>query len=405
MRQTVAILSFSPIARDARVLRQIEHLAPRYDLLVVGYGPPPPRWDGVPGVAWLAVPEAPPMHRRTPVRLARSRLLLLLSRLHPAIFDAWYWGEPARRSALALALARSAPGLAVVHANDWQTLPLALRLARLRGAKLVLDLHEYAPLEFEDDLEWRLTYGPAIRSLLMRLAPHVSASITVGHVIAERYRAEFPLDPIVVLNAPSRTEAPERERASGQVRMIHHGGAIRSRRLEQMVDVLSHCDERFTLDFMLVGDEAYIADLRAYAAARAPGRVSFLAPVRPDEVVARLSAYDLGFYLLRPTNYNNSAALPNKLFDFLAAGLAVCVGPSPEMARLVHEHGCGVVAPSFEPADVAAVLSRLDGESLAAMRRAARRASETLNAANEMAKLTALYERLTAADPLKAERS
>jgi hypothetical protein len=40
-RPTICIISFSPIARDARVLRQIDYLAPHYDLAVLGHGASP----------------------------------------------------------------------------------------------------------------------------------------------------------------------------------------------------------------------------------------------------------------------------------------------------------------------------------------------------------------------------
>lgn len=52
---TICIISFSPIARDARVLRQIDHLTPHYDLVVLGYGAPPKRWRNADSVRWFSV--------------------------------------------------------------------------------------------------------------------------------------------------------------------------------------------------------------------------------------------------------------------------------------------------------------------------------------------------------------
>ena len=98
--------------------------------------------------------------------------------------------------------------------------------------------------------------------------------------------------------------------------------------------------------------------------------------------------------VIEPTSYNNLVMLPNKFFEYVQAGLALCVGPSPAMAELVERHGLGVCAPSFEPADVAATLNRLSAPELGAMQRAARRAAAVLNADVEMAKVVALYRRL-----------
>jgi glycosyltransferase involved in cell wall biosynthesis len=102
----------------------------------------------------------------------------------------------------------------------------------------------------------------------------------------------------------------------------------------------------------------------------------------------------MGFCFVAPTNYNNVICLPNKFFDFIAAGLPVCIGPSPSMAEIARSYGFGCVAPSFEPKDIAAALNRLDAAQLLEMRAAARRAAAEINAEREMGKLLEIYERL-----------
>jgi UDP:flavonoid glycosyltransferase YjiC (YdhE family) len=78
--------------------------------------------------------------------------------------------------------------------------------------------------------------------------------------------------------------------------------------------------------------------------------------------------------------------LPNKFFDFIMAGLAVCIGPSPAMAELVKKYGCGSVAPTFEAADLARTLNSLTAEMVAAQQAASRKAALELNAETEMRK-------------------
>jgi hypothetical protein len=62
-----------------------------------------------------------------------------------------------------------------------------------------------------------------------------------------------------------------------------------------------------------------------------------------------LNAFDIGVFLLEPVNLHYRLALPNKLFEFIQGRLGVAIGPSPEMARVVREAGCGVIAPDFRP--------------------------------------------------------
>jgi hypothetical protein len=92
-----------------------------------------------------------------------------------------------------------------------------------------------------------------------------------------------------------------------------------------------------------------------------------------------LNQCDVGHFLLSPVNFNHEHALPNKFFEFIQARLAVAIGPSPEMARIVNEYSLGVIADSFEPKALAAALYQLADESIRGYKRAAGRAARELN--------------------------
>ena len=81
----------------------------------------------------------------------------------------------------------------------------------------------------------------------------------------------------------------------------------------------------------------YRDELVARADAIEGVRVLPALPMR--ELVKEANAYDIGLYLLGEANANHRAALPNKFFEFIQARLALAIGPSPEMARIVNEYG------------------------------------------------------------------
>ena len=382
MKQSLCIISFSPIYRDARVLRQIKYLSAHYDLTVIGYGHPHPDWQGRPEITWMPVDKSGGKSGaagdfRKLIALTPSGVSV---RSWPFIYDYWYWRKPHRISALEKA---ASSGCSAFHANDWEALPVAAEAAARNEAHLVFDAHEYAPLEFEDRWYWKWLYAPAIRYFLHKYSPVIDASTTVAPLIAQRYQREFNLNPIVVLNAPERCGAylSSRELDPHTIRLIHHGIANRARRLEKMIETVAICDRRYRLHFMLMeNDTQYIRYLKHLAEQRAPGRVIFHQPVPPEEIVGRIAEYEIGFCLIEPSNYNYSVSLPNKFFDFIAAGLAVCIGPSPSMAEIVHKYGLGCVAETFDPPEVAKVLNQLDLNQLMAMRQSSRKASEHFNA-------------------------
>jgi len=399
MKRSVCIISFSPIARDARVLRQIEYLAPHYDLTVIGYGDPPSIWYGKENIRWVRLPEREwHISKRIASRLTSVSMTALNAMQAPGVmqrslYESWYWGGPSPRDALQYALQSQCHAY---HANDWTALPVAAEAAKRNGAKLVFDAHEYAPLEYENRWLWKTRIRPAIIYILRKYSPQVDAFTTVCAPIGERFKQEFGLEPTIVLNAPKIAELPaEKSLDASNIRLIHHGGAFRDRHLEKMIQALAFCDPRYSLHFMLVGGHpGYIQELKELADQLAPGRVVFHPPVPPDRIVQELTEYDIGFCMIEPTNYNYHVALPNKFFDFIVAGLAVCVGPSPAMAEIVRQYELGCVTPSFGPGEVAATLNRLDVSRIAAMQRAARKAAKIFNADVEMAKVIALYRQL-----------
>jgi glycosyltransferase involved in cell wall biosynthesis len=136
--------------------------------------------------------------------------------------------------------------------------------------------------------------------------------------------------------------------------------------------------------------------LKQKARISAADRITFRSPVSPQEIPETINAYDIGLFLLPPVNFNRVHALPNKLFEFIMAGLAIAIGPSPEMARIVRAYRLGIVADTFEPADLAQRLNALTPEEINAMKRHSLNAAKRFSADAEMGKLLAIYRRVLA---------
>jgi glycosyltransferase involved in cell wall biosynthesis len=221
--------------------------------------------------------------------------------------------------------------------------------------------------------------------------------ITVASQLAERYALELAREVEVVLNVPFYREHTFHPTATDHIRLIHHGAAIPERKLELMIDALAASDSRYTLDFMLIDQgSGYIRRLQSLAKMKAPGRVRFREPVSPTHITSAINEYDIGLFLLPPVNFSYTYALPNKLFEFIMAGLAVVVGPSPEMAQVCRDHGLGVVANGFRPQNIAQTLNGLSANQIDQLKRNSLRAAKRYNAEVEMRKLMSIYSSLLA---------
>ena len=341
------------------MMRQVRLLERNYRVTVSGFGPRPDA-----DIEFIEIAKP---------RVSIFQKAIWATKLLSRLFESYYWSLPQVRNSFKAIRGRS---FDLLIANDIAALPLALRLAG--KAPVLVDAHEYSPREFDDKWLWRLLFAPYHGALCSRYLPQAAAMTTVCRGIADEYAKEYGVNASVVFNAPLEQGLEPSPSLPGRIRLIHHGSAIRSRHLGVMVEMMGHLSEKFTLDFMLVEtDPVYMAELRDMA--REDQRVRFVEPVAMPEICRRLNQYDVGIYLLPPVNFNHEHALPNKFFEFIQARLAVAIGPSPEMARIVNEYSLGVIAASFEPKALAAALDQLTDESIRAYKLAAGRAARELN--------------------------
>jgi len=385
----ICIVAFSPIARDARVLRQARALAPHYRVTLIGFGEDPFKDKPLEGLRWI---ELDNRWTITPAQARLQRWCLRFGKYFPRLFEIYYKQFPYWRYAWHLVQAAK---YKVILCNDVDTLPLGVTAARVMGAKIILDLHEYATREY-DNPEWRRTRYPLVHGILKTQSKLAKATITVTEAFVKPFREEFGMKkPVVIYSAPDKINLPPRvPSADGKVHLIHHGIASSLRSIELMILALAMADKRFVLHFMLTGeDEPYKKFLHEEAARLAPDRIFFEKPVKPTEIVARISQYDAGIFLLPPVVYNYKHAMPNKLFDFIMAGLGVIIAPSPAMADFLKPHGNSWIAEDFTAESMARLLNSLTPEDLAAKRAASLKLRENLNSETEMAKLLALVRK------------
>ena len=356
-RKTVLIISYSPLHRDPRILRQIQALKDDYDLESVGFTE-----SGEASVPHFFLKQQPP-HSFFGKILYVIKLML---HRYEHILEEYCNSIDVINSDI------RRPD--VIIANDWDGLWLAGKLIATKkwSAKVYFDAHEYEPRHFKS-LTWRLFFRPIPCYVLKHYKKYISTMTTVCEGIAREYEKylSFPENSIdIITNAPMYE--PDLKPVpiglytrQGGVRLIHHGGAQSQRKLELMIDMMDYLDaEKYDLTFMLVhsDNDDYYDYLRQRAANHS--NIHFIAPVPTVDISKELNKYDIGVYILPPTEYNSVHALPNKFFEYVQARLAIAIGHSVEMVNYVDKYQLGVYADSFEPKELAEKISSLSDEDI-----------------------------------------
>lgn len=245
--------------------------------------------------------------------------------------------------------------------NDLDTLWPNYLAARLRGKPLIYDSHEYftGVPEIQDRPLVKTFWTRLERALL----PKADALITVNHSIADLYQAEYGCRPTVVRNiAADKVRIPRRSRAELELPekaylLINQGAGINiDRGVEEALLALHQLPEEVML--LLVGKGDVLPKVKALAVQEGLShRLIHRPPVPYADLLAYTAAADLGLSLDKDTNLNYRYSLPNKLFDYLKAGLPVLGSEVVEVKRLIERYSFGLVVKPEPTAIAQAVAS------------------------------------------------
>jgi glycosyltransferase involved in cell wall biosynthesis len=152
--------------------------------------------------------------------------------------------------------------------------------------------------------------------------------------------------------------------------IVYAGAHGSANGLDTVIDSAERLRHRSDIRFLLVGDGPAKASLQASAAARGLGNVEFRPPVPKSGMPALLSSVDAGLMVLRDSPLFAYGVSPNKLFDYLGAGLPVVCNVPGEVAAMLREARAGVQTEDGSPdalADAVLRIRECSTEELAAM--------------------------------------
>jgi len=295
----------------------------------------------------------------------------------------------------------------IIHAHDLDALPSAFLAARRCRAKLIYDSHE---LYLE---QWPRNSLPAFSSFFLPLLRSVEgflirradATIAVSESIAGQLAERYGIPPPLVLRScaplPSgEGNAPSLRRLlslpQGNLMVLHTGSLNpRGRALKELALAFRRLQSSIHLVFL--GEGQMERDLRNLALEEGlSGRVHFLRPVPPEQLIATMKEADLSAVMMKVEgSLNNFYSLPNKLFEAIAAGLPVVASDLPEIANIVRTYEIGILCNPEDPEDVArAIKEALSPPRYATFKANLKRAQQELNWEKESQKLADLYRRL-----------
>ncbi|MCA1801081.1 MAG: glycosyltransferase [Rhodothermaceae bacterium] len=290
----------------------------------------------------------------------------------------------------------------IIHAHDLDTLLPAWRYARSRGIPLVYDSHE---LYLESTGLRGRRMNRAVWSAIERMLIHRADSvITVCDSIAGYLQEFYKLDrkPEVIRNfaASQNTDAVTKVKIPVQVQelrsrvpylAIYQGVLREGRGLDLITDVIQ---DAANWGLVICGSGPMTDELSLKIAGLQSEYRIVMTGQLPHNVLSGVTGIaDAGFCYIEPISLSYRFALPNKLSEYIQAGVPVIGSDLPEIRHLIDEHHAGYVCSTRE--QIIQALNELEiPENSARIRHNLKRAAPLLSWQMEGKKLVALYEKL-----------
>jgi len=255
-----------------------------------------------------------------------------------------------------------------IHANDLDTLLASYLASVLRSKKLVYDTHEYFTEVPElQNNEFAKRTWERIESWIF---PKLKDVITVNESIANLYKEKYKVPVKVMRNIPevravtmihkdrNMLGLPEGKK----ILMVQGTGINVDRGNEEMLEAMQFLDGFFLL---IIGSGDVLPALKQQVKALSiEDRVMFKDKMPYGELYHYTKQADAGLSLDKDTNINYKYSLPNKIFDFIHAGVPCIVSDLIEVKRIVSGNSVGMVLSGHEPRAMAKeIKSFFEGES------------------------------------------
>lgn len=283
----------------------------------------------------------------------------------------------------------------IYHFHDPEFLFSALKMLN-KGKVVIYDSHEDVPNQVRSKYWIPQIVRPIISSLVfwieMRIARKLSAIITVVDSIANRF-LKANRNVIQVRNFPNLEELPTPGSWNLKSNAVCYVGDLtRIRGIYESVDSFSISGGEMILAGRFPSKD-FEDEVRALEGWR---NVDFRGFVSRVEISQILNQSKFGLVTLYPTP-SYKEALPVKLFEYMAAGLAVIASDFGLMKQIVEKYNCGLVVNPQKPEEIAKAIDWLmdnDEEAQKMGQRGREAVVKNYNWATEEKKLLSLYDSL-----------
>jgi glycosyltransferase involved in cell wall biosynthesis len=285
----------------------------------------------------------------------------------------------------------------VIWSNDIDTLVPCALVSKLKKKKLVFDAHEL--FTEVPELEGASAKKKIWLYVERIFTPKADMLITVNQSLARQFYQRYGLKYNVIRNVPLTINLEKKTTKTSVgipddalLCVLQGSGLNKGRGLIETLQALPMVPN---VHLMVIGSGDALEEAKTCCQSLdLDRRVHFIPRIPYAEMMSYTQIADIGLAYDTHACLNFQLALPNKIFDYFQAGIAVLCGPQPEIKHLVDQYACGRAMDFVNPEEIAQQLAYFSShrEELEEYKRRSRQAAHTETWDNEKTKLIELLK-------------
>lgn len=245
----------------------------------------------------------------------------------------------------------------VLLANDLDTLLPNYLVSKIKGIPLIFDSHEiFCEVP---ELQNNPTKKQIWEKLESSIVPKLKYCITVNQSIANYFSNKYNVPFIFIRNIPNYSKIQNLKSRNElslpidkKIIILQGAGINVQRGSEELLGAFQYLDKNYLLLIIGSGDVIYLLkeNVSKY---RLESKVKFIDKIPAEVLRHYTSNSDLGVTIDKDTNLNYHFSLPNKVFDYIHAGIPVLASRLPEIEFLINQYQVGVFIENHDPKHIA----------------------------------------------------
>lgn len=249
----------------------------------------------------------------------------------------------------------------ILWSNDLDTLLANSLISIIKNKPLIYDSHE---LFTESTQLYKRNFVKKIWEIIENFCfPHVDTFITVSEPIVTFYKKKYKKPIYIIRNLPMRFYTDNKlSHSKDKFTLVMQGNVNIRRGYEEVVLSLKYLDNVYL--YIIGNGDAIDKINKIVSIEKLNDKVRLISRLPYQEMMKYTSSADVGLCIENPNFLNSYYSLPNKIFEYIQAGIPIIATSLPEIKKIIDKYNVGILIDDPSPEEIAHVVNELKNNKI-----------------------------------------